>query len=457
MKQLRALIAVLGFGYLLAQAADWLNYGGDPQRMGWQRRERRLSTTSVKEMKLLWKRKLDSPSGRLNSLTAPVILGPLVTHRGIKELVFIAGASDSVYAVDVDLGTVFWQRRLKVAPNPDRGSRLPCGQGLTATPAFARPGGVAPADDQDEGFTPLRPLYVLSSDGNLHSIRPSDGADMAPTRNFIPGSSYASSLNVARDFVYATTSAGCGGAPDGVWALNVNSPSSKANFFPAKTSAAPRNVGVSVGSTGTIYSAFAGAVFSLTPGDLRLKDHFSFAQPVNVAPIALEWKGRELIAGAGKYGGIFLRDATGKTLFSSFPFGKAATRRGFTGSFATWQDAAGTRWLYVASVDGRARGSIMAFKVAGEETRPHLVPVWRSRVLTAPVSPVIANGMVFALATGAHAALYALDAVTGRELYSSGNALKPLTRSTGLAVANGHVCFGTSDSTLYCFGIPFEI
>jgi glucose dehydrogenase len=143
MKQLRVLIAVLGFGYLLAQAADWLNYGGDQQRMGWQRREKRLSTTSVKEMKLLWKRKLDSPSGRLKSLTAPVILGPLVTHRGIKELVFVAGASDSVYAVDVDLGTVFWQRRLKVAPNLDRSSRLPCGQGLTATPAFARAGGVA--------------------------------------------------------------------------------------------------------------------------------------------------------------------------------------------------------------------------------------------------------------------------------------------------------------------------
>jgi hypothetical protein len=84
------------------------------------------------------------------------------------------------------------------------------------------------ADDQDEGFTPLRPLYVLSSDGNLHSIRPSDGEDMAPAKKFVPGGAYASSLNVARDFVYATTSAGCGGAPDGVWALNVNSPSEKA-------------------------------------------------------------------------------------------------------------------------------------------------------------------------------------------------------------------------------------
>ena len=98
-----------------------------------------------------------------------------------------------------------------------------------------------------------------------------------------------------------------------------------------------------------------------------------------------------------------------------------------------------------------------ADEVAGEETRPHLVPVWRSRFLTAPASPVIANGIVFALSTGTHATLYALDAVTGKELYSSGNAVKPFTRSSGLAVANGHVCFGTSDSTLYCFGIPFEI
>ena len=31
------------------------------------------------------------------------------------------------------------------------------------------------------------------------------------------------------------------------------------------------------------------------------------------------------------------------------------------------------------------------------------------------------------------------------------------TRSGGLAVANRHVCFGTWDNTIYCFGLPLEI
>ena len=115
----------------------------------------------------------------------------------------------------------------------------------------------------------------------------------------------------------------------------------------------------------------------------------------------------------------------------------------------------------------------MAFRVAGTDTQPELARVWSSRDLVAPVSPVVVNGIVFALASGeftgpaktvhealsksTHATLYALDAATGKELYSSGDAVKSFTHSSGLAVANGHVCFGTWDNTLYCFGFPIEI
>src|SRR5712691_2170148 len=91
------LIALLALTYALAHAAEWLSYGGDPQRSGWQRREKDLNTVSVRRLKLLWKRQLDNQSKDLNSLTAPTLLGPIFTHRGVKELVIIAGASDNVY------------------------------------------------------------------------------------------------------------------------------------------------------------------------------------------------------------------------------------------------------------------------------------------------------------------------------------------------------------------------
>jgi outer membrane protein assembly factor BamB len=91
--------------------------------------------------------------------------------------------------------------------------------------------------------------------------------------------------------------------------------------------------------------------------------------------------------------------------------------------------------------------------------------------------PVIANGIVFAYGSGEntrqayadigladfsplrikaskHAVLYALDAETGKELYSSGDQITSFNHFSGLSVANGRVYIATFDSVLYCFGLP---
>ena len=90
--------------------------------------------------------------------------------------------------------------------------------------------------------------------------------------------------------------------------------------------------------------------------------------------------------------------------------------------------------------------------------------------------PVVANGIVFVLAAGEFTAqandedgglysyeqriqhsipakLYALDAVTGKELYSSGDQIASFLHQAGIAVADGKVIFGTFDGTIYCFGL----
>jgi outer membrane protein assembly factor BamB len=72
---------------------------------------------------------------------------------------------------------------------------------------------------------------------------------------------------------------------------------------------------------------------------------------------------------------------------------------------------------------------------------------------------VIANGVVFALSGGnstTHATLYALDAETGKELYSSGDAIGTYTHLASISVGGAHVLFMTVDNTLYSFGIPLE-
>jgi outer membrane protein assembly factor BamB len=52
-----------------------------------------------------------------------------------------------------------------------------------------------------------------------------------------------------------------------------------------------------------------------------------------------------------------------------------------------------------------------------------------------------------------HAVLYGFDAETGKELYSSGNAMPAIAYFSGIAISNGRVFVSTLDSNLYSFGI----
>jgi outer membrane protein assembly factor BamB len=102
-----------------------------------------------------------------------------------------------------------------------------------------------------------------------------------------------------------------------------------------------------------------------------------------------------------------------------------------------------------------------------------------SENMEVPEPVAIANGVVFALATGenvqqvdsdgnilnsaqreagtkGHAVLYALDAETGKTLYSSGDGMKGFAHFSGLAVSNGRVFAVTHDSTVYAFGLGEE-
>ena len=65
--------------------ADWLTDGGDPQRTAWQRNETILNKTNVKDMKLLWKVKLDNQPRQMHSLFPPLIAGNVTTADGVER------------------------------------------------------------------------------------------------------------------------------------------------------------------------------------------------------------------------------------------------------------------------------------------------------------------------------------------------------------------------------------
>ena len=84
---------------------------------------------------------------------------------------------------------------------------------------------------------------------------------------------------------------------------------------------------------------------------------------------------------------------------------------------------------------------------------------WTSREMSSSIAPMIVNGVVFAVAAGSratNAVLYALDGLTGKELWNSGKSVASVVTSGGLSAVGGQVYLGTQDGTMYAFGFPME-
>src|SRR5258705_11256395 len=117
-------------------AADWITHSGDFQRTGWQKDETKISKDTVKNLQLLWKVKLETKQRSVYSLYGPMLLERAITDRGFKELAFVAGANNDLFAADADLGTVFWQKHFDWhadVPETEQASFLSPGA-LTAWP-----------------------------------------------------------------------------------------------------------------------------------------------------------------------------------------------------------------------------------------------------------------------------------------------------------------------------------
>ena len=120
--------------------ANWLTDGGDNQRTAWQKNETRISTDSVKNMKLLWKLQLDNQPRQMHNLFPPLIVTDVTTAQGPKEIAVVAGVSDNIYGVDVATGQRLWSRKFDstfVEQPGGRGGGVLCPGGLTATPVIA--------------------------------------------------------------------------------------------------------------------------------------------------------------------------------------------------------------------------------------------------------------------------------------------------------------------------------
>ena len=127
-------LAILSAVLTPLTAADWLTDGGDTRRNNWQKDEKILTKTNVKDMKLLWKTKLDNQPRQMHSLLEPLVIGRVNTKSGPKEMVIQAGVSDNVYAIDAKTGELLWKQHFESAYKEPPGARTQvlCPGGMTA-------------------------------------------------------------------------------------------------------------------------------------------------------------------------------------------------------------------------------------------------------------------------------------------------------------------------------------
>ena len=509
--------AILGGSFAASLAAhaqsgaEWLTSSADAARDAWQRGDTGITPRNAGSLHLLWKINVGAKPMGMLSFREPLIVTGVKTAQGDKTLAILAAAANDVYAIDVETGKLVWKQHLKWSSakpqEPGEGRGFICTNALSATPA------ASPKD------APTRRLYVLASDGYLHTMDLATGEDTDPVIQVLAqpyGKPYG--LNLVDNILYTVTGQGCGGVNNALYAVDlanrkvIESTPPQAGLWGV--------AGPAIGSDGTIYfesgdgayDAAAGKLstsveaFTFANDALTLKDYYSPSNhewltrrdlDMNDTPVVFPWQGRDVLVASGKEGRYFLLDSKSlgganheTPLFRSELISNKNMNfqtEGTWGSMASWESKEGTRWVlgptggdaavkFPITYGPTPNGGIVAFKLVEKNGAPELEPAWLSRDMMTSEPPVVSNGVVFVLAGGEFtgqandevgglysaeerikrsvpAKLFALDAVTGKELYSSGDIVKSFLHQAGLSVAGDKVIFGTFDGTIYCFGI----
>ncbi len=341
-------------------------------------------------------------------------------------------------------------------------------------------------------FRPSGVSYVVSSDGMLHVIGLSSGKDIQRPAPFLPANSKWSAPVGVGTTLYAATSGKCGGAPDGVWAIDLDSDAKPVVSW--KTNGGGVVGAVAFTSDGTLIAAIgpgqttgegkANAIVALDPKTLQLKGWFS--QPTAefvTGPTILQHNNRNIVAAATKDGRVLLLDAASlggsdhatPLAASKALFGAGASVSGE--ALAAWQQSgAGTSWILVpargrlsaGSSDANgpvSAGAVVALKVVDAGGALSLETGWVSHDLASPATPMIVNGVVFTLATGlpstatgrgTAAVLHAYEGATGKRLWESGKAMTTSASPGSMWSGLGQIYVGMSDGTLHAFGFNDE-
>lgn len=391
---------------------------------------------------------------------------------------------------------------------PPRGG----GGGRGEQPGSGIPG--APADLPGAGFGRVSGVaYAVSSAGQLHVMGLQSGKDLQRPAQFVPANARWSNAIAVNTTLYAATTGNCGGAANAIWAIDLQSESKPVVSW--KTNGGPVVGDIAFAPDGTLIAVIgpgavtgdgkANTIVALDPKTLQIKDWFTAGAGLAGAdfvtgPTIFRHRDMDVVAAGTKDGRIILVNAASlagpggdhtRPLYASpaFPGATIAAQ-----ALATWQEMTttpaaadsapgtaptvtmGTRWILVP-LAGRlpaqvpptngavSTGTVVALKLNDAGDGIGLQNAWTSHNLAAPATPIIVNGVVFALSTGRPAAaagvgtaavLRAYDGATGKPLWDSARAMKTFASPGSFWSALGQVYVGTHDSNLHAFGFLDE-
>ena len=254
-----------------------------------------------------------------------------------------------------------------------RRARIPRGRRTRPRPApNERRLGVPPGG----GYFGLKGVYVLTPDGMLHEQVMTTGADFAPPVKFLPAADASSfGLNFEDKMIYTATGRGCGGVPNGLWAINLASADYTVASYAIQHVRPLALTGPVITPDGNCHCRYRRRnlryEFRRLCGQRSLgrkryegQDWYTpeggMASYESVSPATFTYKEKQLVVAPGKDGSLALLDAASlggadhhTPLFETPPVAKAGEKHGWDG-FAAWQDKKGTFWVFASVSTGIA-------------------------------------------------------------------------------------------------------
>jgi outer membrane protein assembly factor BamB len=500
-----------------ALASDYLTAGGDSARTGFLKNEKSINKANVGQMKLLWKVKLPSTPRQMHNLFSPLIAQSLRTPSGVKEVAIVAGVSDDLWGLDAKTGEILWSKKFTqvglTGQGPQGGTLCPGGQTAAPTMQKMPDGGykvwAVSGDgrlwqiDAATGAELVTPDKFAPPAGKAYALNQAGDYIYTVQAQGCGGATYQ--LDGYNIKTRRTTAIYPGGG--GLWGRRGVMVDPEGRAYE----------GIGDGPYDPANKQLGEAVIQTRPdvnGKLQMLDWFAAPNAnymykhdldINVTPLALDYAGHKLLISTSKECRLWLLDRDnmggGEKAAHRAPLTKSGLAcndrqqfdaAGVWGSIAAYVNGRNEAWVYVpfwgpksetfhptlTHAPAPVRGGVAAYTISQVNGKWKFVPRWLSEDINAGEEALIANDIVFTYGSGentnqtpveqpwdakpitgtrieksTHATLYALDAQTGKTLWSSGDQITSFNHFSGITVANGRIYLGTYDGTMWCFGI----